>query len=124
MEAAPLIPAFFIGFVSQPGRSGVVTHGVSPQGARYLVTQKWNGWDRWSEPYTVRLYTRASGGIWQAYYIDHEAYHWKRCSIRFSEDGSLLEMTGSDKIERTFDLSKGERDERPPVLPEGMKDEP
>ena len=124
MEAAALILALFIGFVIQPGRGGVVVHGVSPQGVRYVVTQRWNGWDSWSEPYTVRLYTRAPKGTWQAYYVDHEAYHWKRCSIRFSEDGSVLEMTGGDRLERTFDLSKGEKTERPPFLPEDMKDEP
>jgi hypothetical protein len=122
MEATALILAFFIGFVIQPGRSGVVTHGVSPQGVRYVVTQKWNG--DFSEPYTVRLYTRAPEKAWQAYYIDHEAYRWKRCSIRFNADGSELEMTGGDKIERTFDLTRGEREERPPFLPKGMKDEP
>jgi hypothetical protein len=124
MEAAALILALFVGFVIQPGRGGVVAHGASPHGVRYVVTQQWNGWDDWSEPYTVRLYTRAPENAWRAYYVDHEAYRWKRCAIRFSEDGSMLEMTGGDQVERTFDLTKGEKGERPPFLPEGMKDEP
>lgn len=110
--------------VLQPGRSGVVAHGDSPWGVRYVVTQQWNGWANDGEPYTVRLYSRAPGGKWQAYYIDHEARRWKNCSVRFSEDGGTLEMTGGDMRERTFDLSQGEKEEHPPFLPEGMKDEP
>ncbi|MCW1884406.1 hypothetical protein OKA04_06660 [Luteolibacter flavescens] len=124
MAAAALLIAVFIGLGIQPGRSGVVAHGSSPQGVRYVVTQRWNGWDSWSEPYTVRLYTRGQGQPWQAYYVDHEARRWRRCSVRFSADGTVLDMTGGDKIERSFDLTRGEKSERPPFLPAGMIDEP
>jgi hypothetical protein len=122
-----LLVAAFVGFgllVLQPGPSGVVAHGDSPHGVRYVVTQQWNGWDNGGEPYTVRLYARAAGGNWQAYYIDHEARRWRDCAVRFSEDGHTLEMTGGDRIERRFDLRRGEKEQRPPFLPEGMKDEP
>jgi len=110
--------------VLQPGSSGVVAHGDSPRGVRYVITQQWNGWDNGGEPYTVRLYARPPHEKWQAYYIDHEARRWQDCSVRFSNDGNTLEMTGGDGQERTFDLTKGEQSERPPFLPEGMKDEP
>lgn len=124
MEAAALLLAVFVGLGIQPGRSGVVTHGSSPQGVHYVVTQRWNGWDSWSEPYTVRLYTRAPGKSWQAYYVDHEARRWRYRSVAFSADGDTLDMTGGDKIVRSFDLTKGEKGERPPFLPADMNEEP
>jgi hypothetical protein len=117
MEATALILAFVIGLILQPGPGGIASHGTSPRGVRYVVTQQWNGWDNGGEPYTVRLYTRAAGGDWQAYYIDHEARRWKDCKIGFSDDGSVLEMTGGDRVSRTFELSRGEKAEAPPFLP-------
>ncbi|WP_367871702.1 hypothetical protein [Luteolibacter sp. Populi] len=122
MQTLVCAVVLFINLAIQPWRSGVVASGTSPDGTACVVSQRWNGWDDFSEPYTVRLYARRTEGEWQCYYIDHEAMRWKSCKMTFSEDGSRLFIVGGDGKRRSFDLAQGQQPGNPPYLPLEMED--
>jgi len=83
-----------------------------PDGSEVMVTQTYN--HEWSEPYSVRLWQRDSGGSWRGGYVDHESGSWQSCSMEFDDlsDCVTVQKGGVERIRLrmsngTFQLDNG-----------------
>lgn len=75
-----------------PGGDGVIAELQLPDGSHLEVSQKWNGWESWSEPYTVSLHTLEEDGSWKWHYVDHEAGRWYKGRLEHNESAGTVEL--------------------------------
>ena len=74
-----------------PGRSGIVTQGISPGGQEYCVVQTFKDI---VEPYQVSFYIRDTNGIWRWNYLEHEDNAWRSAGIEFSGERVIISRNG------------------------------
>ena len=96
--------AYFAAIVSyiaavSPGRSGIVTHGVSPDGHEYCVVQTFKDF---VEPYQVSFYIRDTNGVWRWNYLEHEDFAWRSAHVAFSGDKIIVFRNGKPFREITM----------------------
>jgi hypothetical protein len=96
---AVLLGVFYV-FYIRPWDSGVVASFEAPDGSRYMVIQTY---DSWSEPYSVRLYSKTSGGDWRSSYLDHESGSWTDASLQYDSGTKRVEVVESGKIHYVVD---------------------
>jgi len=85
--------ALVLAFISsvQPGKSGILTRGVSPTGQEYCVVQTYKGL---AEPYQVSFYVRDSAGLWRWNYLAHQDVAWRSATVDFSNGVACVSRDG------------------------------
>jgi hypothetical protein len=74
-----------------PGRSAILTEGMSPSGQEYCVVQTFKDL---LEPYQVSFYLRDTEGMWRWYYLEHEDSAWRSASVRFAGSKAIVSRNG------------------------------
>ena len=74
-----------------PGRSGILTRGISPQGLEYCVVQTFKGM---AEPYQVSFYIRDTSGLWHWNYLAHQDDAWRLATVYFSNGVARVSRDG------------------------------
>lgn len=71
-----------------PYRSGILSQGISPDGAEYCVVQTYKPLGLLAEPYQVSFYRRDVDRIWRWEYLAHQDNAWRDVTVAF-RDGKV-----------------------------------
>lgn len=91
-----------------PGGDGVLATVKLADGTECALTQEWNGWGSWAEPYTVSFWVRQRPeDPWGWCYLDHEATRWRDASLRQDGDRSDVLVFRGDELRGALSLERG-----------------
>jgi hypothetical protein len=74
-----------------PGRSRIVTEGISPEGRQYCIVQTYKGL---VEPYQVTFYIRDASGLWRGNTLAHQDIAWRSATVAFTNKAARITRDG------------------------------
>jgi len=96
------LSVFYVFYV-RPWDSGVVASFEAPDGSRYMVVQRY---DSWSEPYSVKLYSKTLNGDWRSSYLSHESGSWRDASFQYDPNTKRTSIIENGEIYYVVDRAK------------------
>lgn len=103
--AAVATAAYLFTLVFGPGGDGIVAETALPDGRRFTVVQRWNGFAG-AEPYNVSFVYQLENKQWGWCYIDHEDTRWLSGKVVHNPSKDSIDVYRAKALEARLHLSE------------------